>query len=501
VRRPKNEDTDLIRIYSDCSSQDSSVKKTTDFSFHSSPEIAWEIERRLSEPTFRGVPIGSVLANLIHLEIFAYNGDWSAKGILKNIARYFYHHLYQRKEPAPDMSLYTGRVLVTWIGQDFRCSDLIFPIVKHLGCDRCVVLYPNPEMAAFLPPGVMGLNIFQASSYDIKTWRRDYLRFWKDFRPTVKQTIRELGLPSAFYYRLADAVLTSTQSIAGSLEFLQRSQVAAVLTEHDRNWMPAPLVLSAKTLGIPTYTMMHGTPGEKCFGFQPLLADTIFCWGELFKNMFLSAGVDESMIEVAGCPRLTRDLPMSAVEARMKIGIAPDKPVVMLATSNFRPECRLQIAETFCEAVKKIEAVSGVVRLHPKDELQMYSELVARFPGIKFMINEECTLDEALAAADIIVTHSSGVGSDALVKRRLTVVLDVIDLPLGHGRLLIEFASCPHATSSESLLDILRCLLNDAEERGRRQQLAEAYVRKFCAYFGNDAAKQITDTICRMISA
>ena len=463
------------------------------------PETLWEIEKRLSQPTFRGVPVGSALASLLYLELYCRNGDWSIKGALKNRMRFFYHHLYIRKGGETDVSFCKGRVLVTGIEPNFRCRDLVFPVAERLGYDRCVLLYIEPEMTGLLPQGAMGLDVEQSACYDIWSWRRDYLRFWIAFKPVVKQTVRELDLPWGVYYRLADAVVSCTQRIAGFLEFLRRSQVAAVLTEYDRNWMWAPLVLSAKALGIPTYTLMHGVTSEKCLGFYPLLADTIFCWGEMFANIFVAAGVDPSRIEVAGCPRLTRDLPMPPDKARAKMGLDPNKPVVMLATSNYHWDNRLKLAETFCQAVHGSPAFTGVVRLHPMDKLQGYAELAARFPSVMFMSNEEFSLDVALAASDIIVVHSSGFGSDALAKRRLTVVLDTIDQSLEHSLELIKLAGSPRATSSESLSDIVHQLLFNEQERCKHRQLAEEYVRKFCAFFGDEAARRIANHVLSKI--
>jgi hypothetical protein len=100
-----------------------------------------------------------------------------------------------------------------------------------------------------------------------------------------------------------------------------------------------------------------------------------------------------------------------------------------------------------------------------------------------------------VAASDVVAVHSSGFGSDALVKGRLTVVLDAVDQPLEHGAELIARAGCPRATSSESLLTILRRLLFNAEEQYSQRRRAEEYVRKFCAYFGEESAKRIAAVV------
>ena len=318
----------------------------------------------------------------------------------------------------------------------------------------------------------------------------------------MKDAVRQLELPPGVYYRLADAVVLCTQQIAGLLEFLRRAWPAGVLTEHDRDSLGASLVLSAGMLDVPTWTLLHGMPGENCINFYPVLADTIFCWGEMFADMFVAAGVEPGRIRVTGCPRLTRELPLSPGEARAKIGLDPDKPVVLLATQNFALwESRLKLAEAFCGAVDGRDDFCGVVRLHPADSRLGYADLSARFPSVRFMANEECDLDTALAATDVAVVHSSGFGSDALVKGRLAVVLDVIDEPLWHGGQLIALGGVPRATSREKLLEILKQLLFDANGRRECQQRAEQYVRRFCAFFGDEAAKKTAEPILDKIGA
>ena len=59
-------------------------------------------------------------------------------------------------------------------------------------------------------------------------------------------------------------------------------------------------------------------------------------------------------------------------------------------------------------------------------------------PFHSFYDNSAFSLDDALAAADIVVVQNSGVGGDALVKGKLVVVLSVDGAPLGHGAELVQ---------------------------------------------------------------
>ena len=65
------------------------------------PEDVWQIEKDLSSPLFRGVPIGSALASLWHIEVYGGNGDWSLRQALKNWARCYYHYFRRAIAPPP----------------------------------------------------------------------------------------------------------------------------------------------------------------------------------------------------------------------------------------------------------------------------------------------------------------------------------------------------------------------------------------------------------------
>ena len=241
--------------------------------------------------------------------------------------------------------------------------------------------------------------------------------------------------------------------------------------------------------------MVHGVLNERALGYVPVLADKILCWGGLQRRQLLAEGEDPAKVLVAGCPRITRDLAVTQADARRKLGLAIEKPVVLLGTTMVNEDERRGMAELFCTAVEAVKGVSGIVRLHPAEQLDTYEPVIKRHPHFPFFKNGDSTLDESLAAADIVVVPNSGLGSDALVKRRLVVVLDSLNTPLGHGRDLVEQAGCPRVTSLESLRDIIPQLLADSSQRHACEEAREAFVAEFISCFGKDAAQRIAQIV------
>ena len=172
----------------------------------------------------------------------------------------------------------------------------------------------------------------------------------------------------------------------------------------------------------------------------------------------------------------------------------------MLGTSPVSPTSQAALAELFCEAAERLEGVSAVVRLHPSESLAAYTGVLRRYPRVRFCTNATATLDEAIAAADIVVVQNSGLGGDALVKRRLVVVVDIEGSYLGYGAELIRHAGCPRATTSEELAGALRQSLFDDAKRARQVAAAEQFVRKFCCAYGADSAARIAEFVLTAVA-
>jgi hypothetical protein len=460
-----------------------------------SVEILRDLEATLSEPMFRGMPIGSMLGHAAIIELLNGYGDWSLAARWKNRARRIKYFLRSGRNRDVAPTIPENRVLVTWIYDNYRQNDLIRPVVEAIGPERCVVLGGEPEVAPLVPGGAAAVCWVDVTQFDAAAWRSDYLKCRPEWHRRLKTWCNKYDLPRGVFDSFAFHMMVASRSVAGCLEFLGRSRPTVVLTEYDRNDHWATLILVARSLGIPTLTMVHGVMGEKAVGFTPVLADKILCWGEMQRRQLIDGGERRAEIVVAGCPRITRELPLSPAEARAKLGLPAEKPVVLLGTTPVSHRECIETAECFCAAMNGVESVSAIVRLHPSERLADYESVAKRYPNVHFGGNADATLDDALAAADIVVVTSSGFGGDALVKRRLAIVLALPNIVLGYGQDLIDQAGCPAATSPESLRKTVQQLLSAGPERRRCEQSREAFVQDFVAYFGEESAKRIAEQV------
>jgi hypothetical protein len=227
-------------------------------------------------------------------------------------------------------------------------------------------------------------------------------------------------------------------------------------------------------------------------GFSPVLADKIVCWGKFDCEKLLAAGEPSEKVLIGGCPRLSREFTVNGDERIMKLPLDQQERVVMYATSPERQS--LEFVELFCSAVGRADFISGMVRLHPSERLEKYRTIVDQHPKVRFIESHEEKLDASLASSDVVVIHGSGVGGDALVKRRPVVVLHEVELS-GYVAELVKVAGCPHARTSEELVKILYKILNDELFREKLALKAEDYVIKFCNVYGEESARLTADFV------
>ncbi len=448
-----------------------------------------ELESGLTTLRYRGIPIGAALNDYLVVNFLWGHGNWRSATKLINRMRMVRHWLLVkhaiRARPIP-----RDRILVTWQGATPRFDDLLLPVVDQIGPDRCqVLLGGGNEVPAGLPREVPSLKWDQSMRFRPQRWRAEYGHVAGRWHERLQDLCQQYHLPAGAFELLALRLLRASQWIEGCLGLLEQARPPLVLTEYDRNYRWSCLVLAAQYLQIPTVTLVHGVIPPDAIGFSPVLADVIVCWGEADRKKLAAAGEPLEKIIIGGCPRLTRELPLDSAAARLRLGLPPDKPPVLLATSPDRDH--LNLAEMFATALEHVPAATGVVRLHPAETLSDYAEVARRHPQIRFMDSSAGTIDEALAASEIVVVRGSGVGSDALLKRRPAVVLSPDGTLRGNDADLVLAAGCPLATTPEQLRQTVARLLAHDEAAVASAEQAERYLADFCGAFGTDSARLI----------
>lgn len=461
-----------------------------------STETLLAIEESLKEPRFFNMSVGTTLNDRLITKLANGARIWDWKSALKDSVRYYYHRWVPTCTGTCDYSDVPGRLCVTWLFDRFDLKGFVLPVIETYGPERTFVMGPSKAMISQLPPGTEFILWDELPRIDMGEWRREFDRCAPAWRRKLTDVLTQHNISRNVIPYLMDTLQVQTQRIMAFGRFLVFSKPCAIFTEYDRNAHASCLILAAKAFFIPSYTMIHGVlEPYPSFGFIPLLADYVCCWGEQHRARILEYGASLESILVTGCQRLSRKLLADGGQVKVNAGLPVDIPVVMLATSPIHPEYKKKYAEAFCLGVSEIENITAVVRLHPAECLSEYKDLIRHFPSVRFMANNDWTIDESLAATDILVNHDSGFGNDALVKKRLVVILDVLPIPLGYGGELIEMAGCPSAKNSKELRRIIERILVDKSLQRDLHEKGEQYVEKYYYAFGEEATQNIVKFI------
>ena len=465
-----------------------------------SVEALLEIEQALNSPSFLGASVGPTLCTKFEMDFWLGEKVWSWLAVGRDILVLMrYLLLGRRGTRSVQQPEGTGRIVITWPNMRQHLTGLTLPVIECLRPEKIFVIGGSDQMRQYLPQKTAFKLYHEIHRIPRSQWAPAYLKCIPVWHRQLRRALKSYGVGARVLPDLHAILLYKCQMIADYGAWLDRVRPCAILTESDRYEPNVPLILAARTRNIPTFTMQHGMPNAP-IGSVPLLSDRIFCWGNHNRAEFLQWGVPPHRIMVTGCQAITRTLSADKIPALQKLELPTDRPVILLATNPIAQRSRHQLARVFCEGVTKLTGMTPVVRLHPSEQVDFYESERQDFPGVRFLRNHEWSLDEAIAAADVVVCHNTGFGLDALVKRKPVVVLDAIDEPLVLARGLVERGGCPKANDPDQLQRILNQILHQPTYRKALFEQAEAYVAYVYAAFGKDAARNVADFILQAIS-
>jgi hypothetical protein len=466
-------------------------------------ETLQDIEEALNFPAFLGIPVGATLNDVMVVALSDAKHVWGWRSLARDALRMVYQRYRQPVSTPVDLAPYAGRMLFTWLYPRADMKAFVVPLLNNYERDDYVVLGPDTNMQEQLPGKPAFLTWEQFPEISMDAWRLEFSRCAPIWRERLTDVFRKHGVPSYVGSFLLSHLQTQTQFVMACERFLDQMAPTVIVTEYDRNSYASCLLLAAKKRGIPSVTMVHASAMPyPSYGMAPLVATRVCCWGEVHRDKFRRYGIADEQIVVSGCQATTRVLDADGALARGRFSLAPERPVVLLATSPVQLEVRLHYARVFCEAMAALPSVSAIVRLHPAERLAEYRNVIAEFPNATFLANSAMSRDESLACADLIVSHESSFGVDAVLKGKIVIVLELKNHTgtLKIVKELIDNAGCPRVGDAAELEATVGKVLCDQAWRNALQGKVQQYAARHCVSYGTEAAAQVCQVIDAMVS-
>lgn len=245
---------------------------------------------------------------------------------------------------------------------------------------------------------------------------------------------------------------------------------------HFERWRPTHLVLDedatplaraavavGREMGVRSLVVQHGACGVR-FGFAPLAADGICCWGPASRAQLLAWGVPAERIHVTGKP--AESGPTALWRRRRRPGRGAWPRVLMFATvppRDERPDATIfhLTGETYAAmlrmtlgTLREYGKVRLIVKLHPRGAVDGTLKRVLReFGEVDVRLARRGSVDEWLAGVDCVLSCASSAGIEAAARGVPVIQL----LPAGSGDVLgaAELGLLGTARSGEELAGLL----------------------------------------------
>lgn len=467
---------------------------------------AWrDLEEEINTLPFQNTQFGVVLASyLIIGGLQGYRlGPIARISQVGKLFRSLARILLAREQPIsrrPSPSPSNAKYVFTHLADRPHLSRPVSLIIDALGSDQCTVLSLDRSSRVPWPTELLVVPLFSKTCCYL-SWseKAELIRCLLLWSKCLSRTRKRYELPSEFLLSAINVLLEGVRQFAYIRRTSLLSSTKTLVVEHDRHGMLAPIVLAAKSRKIPTYALQHGLINS-AFGFTPLSADRILCWGDVSSAKLSEFGVPSDQLDIVGNPAAP-DLPTHSAPPDVEPGCEVEsrtdiEVVVTLATNHGPPPFeRLRLVEGFLQATNGMDHVTRVIRLHPSERAEFYTATLLLHRNVCVESGLDPQLSRLGRQPHIVVCHNTTLGLDAMATGAPVVVFDYINSPLLGTQHWVESGDVSVARSPEDLARILRAIICD-EALWRKVVVKQTrYVRSHFLYQGREASAHIARLI------
>ena len=444
------------------------------------------IERFINKFKFLDIPMGGTLNDKFlmgekhGIQYFSIKN--TTKVLLKEALSVFLS-MFRRKP-----FILNTRVIGTWIADKHHLTNMMFPLIQHFNKDITVIY--NPKIK----------NVEQLNSANFISGKETFItplnyipyiiRFISVilFAFITKRKRLNLRFRELYYYGIQLFHQGRIVAFYDNQFKKQKNQVCLVVTEYDRNFVAAPLVLTAKKHEIKTITLVHGVIEGP--GFAPLLADYIFCFGEIQKNQLVERFVPGEKIRVTGTTIIPtfKELERRSIHKdpvlRVCLGISPIKKDHLDAMIN-----------TVVETVSDESSVELIIKLHSSLMKKNFVHLEEQHKNIKVLGYKEIDNMDLFGKIDLLIINFSGLGIEAMYQKVPVVLMKTYKGETGLVDLIIKWSTLPVFETSGELRSILSRIMTDSKYLDDLSKTGKVFADKYYYATGVEAAQNIINEL------
>jgi len=222
-------------------------------------------------------------------------------------------------------------------------------------------------------------------------------------------------------------------------QIFETRQPRGLITVPDRHFQNRVAISLARRYEVPSLTVQAALISNRP-RYWKLYADTVVAIDQYSRKVYVEhGGVEIDRVVVTGLPRWDRmaqqlrqiDHESARIRVREELGFDAKDKFIVLATQPLLPSYTHQMVRTVTEAVATFPDRKLIIKIHPRESVERYLNLLDTFsdtrPNIQVIAKTD--LPTLLAASELLVTGFSNVALEAALLDKPVLIVNLTDQP------------------------------------------------------------------------
>jgi len=239
------------------------------------------------------------------------------------------------------------------------------------------------------------------------------------------------------------------------------------------------------------------------------IVERYLAYGENAKRILTGLGFSGQRVVVCGAPYLDRCPKQSGhinETIRHKLQLDDAKPYILVATSGpghtVSHKHHTQVIEALSRASLRLPHVQFVAKLHRKDRVEFYNQVLSRVPDAKLHVvpygaeGYPGDIFDWLQGSKALVTGASTVAIEAMLMDVPVVTMDLAD-EFGET----DFITCgatTHVTKPGALVEAVQAIIESPAEVATPRDASQAYLHDMFLHRDGHSAQRVGQELCRL---
>lgn len=291
-------------------------------------------------------------------------------------------------------------------------------------------------------------------------------------------------------------------------EIFRRIKPRTIVVGSDVTYQGRIACRMAKPAGIPSACPMHGALASNPTHALHI-AERYLAYGEASKHILTALGFPEERVAVCGAPYLDLQPKQTGIineTVRQKIPLDASRPYILAATSgpgnSVSHEHHARIIETLCRASARLSQIQIVAKLHRKDHVEYYNQVLARVPEAKLHVvpygaqGYPGDIFDWLQGCNGLLTGASSVAIEAMLLDVPVVTMDFAN-EIGATDFISQGATT-HVTTPKELIDSLQTISETPAGAAAARDKSQAFLQNMFLSHDGRSAERVGTELCRM---